>query len=70
MWHTFVVALARRMRDTPGLGITTTLSKHIPDRLSQCRAQMAADVDALDQALAESHDTIPWDQVKEDLGLR
>ena len=33
-------------------------------------AEDAADLDALDQALAESDDTIPWDQVKEDLGLR
>ena len=33
-------------------------------------AEDAADIDALDQALAESDDTIPWDQVKEDLGLK
>ena len=33
-------------------------------------AEDAADIDALDQVLAESDDTIPWDQVKEDLGLK
>ena len=33
-------------------------------------AEDAVDIDALDQALAESDDAIPWDQVKEDLGLR
>ena len=52
-----------------GKTVAVMIDPMVYERLAEA-AEDAADIDALDQALAGSDDTIPWDQVKEDLGLR
>ena len=52
-----------------GKTVAVMIDPMVYERLAEA-AEDAADIDALDQALAGSDDTIPWDQVKEDLGLK